>query len=302
MSSPGRLRHRVGQAIAEQGLWEPGMAVVVAVSGGLDSVVLLDLLRQTRDWHGGILQVATVDHGTRPDSAADADWVAELARAWQLPCARFQLALGEGASEEVCRQGRRAALLSLDADRIALAHHRDDQAETVLLHLVRGAGTGGLASMAWCHGPWARPLLNTSRAELEAWAEHRDLSWREDPTNHQGRYLRNRIRRELMPLLEELRPGATAAMARSARLAADDAALLDALARQEDQPEQGPWEVEWLRSTPAPLVRRVLLRAAPELGSRHLDALLAAADRGHGAVELPGGRWLRIRRGRLRLE
>ncbi len=292
----------MGQAIAEQGLWEPGMTVAVAVSGGLDSVVLLDLLRQTRDWHGGILQVATVDHGTRPGSAADADWVVELARTWQLPCARFQLGLGEGASEEVSRQGRRQALLSLDADRIALAHHRDDQAETVLLHLLRGAGTGGLASMAWRHGPWARPLLGTPRMALAAWAAHGQLSWREDPTNRQGRYLRNRVRAELMPLLEDLRPGASEALARTARLAAEDAALLDRLAREQHQPEGGPWSVDWLRATPAPLVRRVLLRAAPELGARHLDALLAAADRGHGAVALPGGRRLRVRRGRLRLE
>ncbi len=164
-------------------------------------MVLLDLLVASAGVHGGRLSVVTVDHGTRPGSAEDAAFVAARAEELGLACVVARLDLGEGASEDTCRRGRYAAFAALDVDRVALAHHRDDQAETALLALIRGG---------------------VSRAELAAWAEARGLRWRDDPTNDSPRFLRNRVRHEVIPLLDGLRAGAAEALARAATHAAQD--------------------------------------------------------------------------------
>lgn len=283
-----RLRHRVLEAIRRHALWSPGDRVAVAVSGGLDSVCLLDLLLVTQRHHGAVLSVVTVDHGLRPTSADDAAFVEQLAH--PLPVIRANLALGT-ASEAESRAARYAVLAALDVDRVALAHHRDDLAETVLLHLLRGTGTLGLAGVRWRRDRYVRPLLDTSRAELAAWAAARSLEWREDETNRDRSLLRNRLRHEVLPSLEDLRPGATRALARSARIAAADAEALDRLADADPHTISSDcWPTVWVASAPEAVVRRALLRAAPELGSRSLDAVISAATRGRGRVPLPGGR------------
>jgi len=276
--STGRLRHRIGEVIAVHHLWEAGDRVAVAVSGGLDSVSLLDLLLTTRDWHGGVMSVVTVDHGTRPGSTTDADFVEALAADAGLPCTRANPAV-VSSSEEALREARYGIFESLEVEAIALGHHRDDQAETLLTQLLRGAGSRGLGGMRWRRGRYVRPLLDISRAEILQWARHRGLAWREDPTNANPRYLRNRIRSEVLPLLEEIRPGAGTSLARSAsNLAADDAYLAQL-------GERGPpWPLDWIRDTPPALVRRAL---AARLGSAGLvEAALKIAARGSGALEL----------------
>src|SRR5688500_10188272 len=120
-----RLRHRVLDAIRRHHLWSPADRVAVAVSGGLDSVVLLHLLLSTRRSHGAVRSVVTVDHGLRPDSAEHASFVESLAADHGLHCVRANLSLGE-ASEADARHARYAVLDSVDADHVALAHHRDD--------------------------------------------------------------------------------------------------------------------------------------------------------------------------------
>lgn len=273
----GRLRHRVGAAVRDHGLWAPGARVAVAVSGGLDSVVLLDLLVDTRAWHGATLSVVTVDHGVREGSGADADFVEDLARAHGLPCTRATLGLGS-ASEAGMRDARRAVFDALDVDRVATAHHRDDQVETVLLRLLRGSSSAGLAGIRWTRGRMVRPLLSTSRAEIEEHARERGLSWREDPTNAALDAERNRVRHLLVPALDAVRPAAREAIARTAaRLAEDDAALAE-LARRADPGDLWPWEA--LAAAPDALVRRWLLARAPAAGSADVDAALAAVRRG----------------------
>ncbi len=296
MSGVGRLRHRVGARIVEHALWSPGDRVAVAVSGGLDSVSLLDLLVETASWHGARLSVVTIDHGARPGSSDDAAFVEALAGARGLACVRADLALGPS-SEAQLRRARYGVLDALEVDRVALAHHADDQAETVLMHLVRGTGTTGLSGMSWRRGRYVRPLLATRRAEVEAWAAHRGLEHREDPTNDDPAFLRNRVRREVLPLLEALRPGATGAIARSAALAAADDALLTSLV----DPPEGDWPLSWVRDTPEPLVRRALLARLPGVGASHLDAVMSAARRGSGRIELPGGGEVTVEGERLRI-
>lgn len=166
-------------------------AVVVAVSGGVDSVVLLDILVQVNDYD---LIVAHFDHGIREASAADADFVRQLAARYGLPFEAKREELGAAASEELARQRRYAFLRQVatrvDA-RLATAHHQDDLIETVCINLIRGTGWRGLAPMnatVW------RPLLDMSKAEVVRYAIEHNLEWREDETNDSLRYLRNRVR------------------------------------------------------------------------------------------------------------
>ncbi|MBX2797972.1 MAG: tRNA lysidine(34) synthetase TilS [Myxococcales bacterium] len=302
MSTPGRLRHRVGACIVERGLWSEGDRVAVAVSGGVDSVSLLDLLCATQSWHAGQLSVITVDHAVRPDSSADADFVEQLAAERDLPCSRFELALSERPSEAEMREARYAVMDALDVERVALGHHRGDLAETVLINLIRGTGSSGLSGMAHRRGRYVRPLLDLSREDVMAWAQHRNLQFREDPTNRDSRFLRNRIRNEVLPLLERIRAGSEASIARSARVVASDDALLMQLADDAAASlRTGSIGTDWISTTPEPLVRRKLLALDTSLTAAQIDAALRAAHRGHGDVHLPGGRVIRVRSGALRI-
>lgn len=189
--------------------------VLVACSGGLDSVVLLDVavarLGEAR------VMVGHVDHGVRPDSPEDAAFVAQVAERAGVASATRRLQ-PPATDEATLRELRYAALEALrvesGAEFVFLAHHRDDQAETVLMRVLR---EGRLAGMPQIRGPWVRPLLGVPRRALLAHARRRGLSWREDPSNADLGFLRNRIRRELMPLLESrYRPGIARRLARSA--------------------------------------------------------------------------------------
>lgn len=195
-------------AVAERltRLAKPGERVLVAVSGGPDSVALLALLAEGRALHGRALTVGHVDHGIHPDSGAVSDAVHGLARRFEVPFVRERLSLGREASETVARRGRRAALRALatqvGAERIALAHHADDQVETVLLRALRGTGPAGLAAMAPRRGPWIRPLLEWSASDLAGFVAAAGLSAWQDPANRDPRHDRSWIRTALLPLLE----------------------------------------------------------------------------------------------------
>ncbi|HEX6308807.1 MAG TPA: tRNA lysidine(34) synthetase TilS [Longimicrobiales bacterium] len=195
--------------------------VLVALSGGIDSVVLLHLLRFHTDCD---VAAAHFDHAMRSTSGADALWVRGLCGAWDVP---LQSARAEDApqSEAAARELRYEFLLAaadvLAVDAILTAHHADDQAETVLLRLARGTGLPGVAGIPARRGIIVRPLLPFTRAELEAYAAAHRLRWREDATNRELRYVRNRIRHRVLPELERVYPGATRRIARLARAAAE---------------------------------------------------------------------------------
>lgn len=216
------LVHEIGRSIQDYALWAPGDRVAVAASGGADSTALLHLLVETAGWHKGILSVAHFDHGLRPESAADAAFVRDQAGALGLP-----FTLGEGrlgsASEAEARAARLAFFDAVPADRVALGHHARDQAETVLFRLIRGTGPGGLAGIPRRRDRLVRPLLDVDPEDLRAFLRERGVPWREDPTNADPRYTRNRIRAEVLPLLEDVRPGATRAIARTAAAIAEPA-------------------------------------------------------------------------------
>lgn len=182
------------------------MKYVVAVSGGLDSVVLLDMLAKVKAHQPSVeLVVAHVDHGIRSDSSADAEHVKHLAMKYGLPYEQVCLELGPVTSEEIAREARYKALETIrvrhHADGLITAHHEDDLLETILLNFQRGTGWRGLASLRTSEERY-RPLLPVSKASLIRYAIDNELSWREDSTNNDVRYTRNYIRHGVMPKLD----------------------------------------------------------------------------------------------------
>jgi tRNA(Ile)-lysidine synthase len=234
-----RVADLAAKALAGVGVPQDGDGVAVAVSGGADSLALLHALRVLSGPRRWRLAVLTVDHGLHPGSAADAAFVADHAKSLGLPARVLTLtpadldahhAAGpEGAARAARYAALRAAADTLGCQWLATGHTLDDQAETVLLQLLRGAGPDGLAGIPVRSGRLLRPLLAVRRAETRASCTATGLPWREDPTNATDGPLRNRVRHHLLPLLEQLRPGATRTLARTATLAADERAWLDPL-------------------------------------------------------------------------
>lgn len=286
------------------GLLPDGAAVVVALSGGLDSVVLLHLLRFVEP--GRLrLHAAHFDHRMRPDSRADADWARGLCLAWGVPLeigVANAPARGEADARALRHSFLRDVAATLGADRIATAHHADDQAETVLFRLIRGSGLLGAAGIPARNGILVRPLLPFRRAQLEAWARAAGIAYRLDPTNLDARFDRNRIRNEVLPLLESIRPGAAASLARFAVRAAEaraalgpivDRAASEAMMVAPDGALTLATEV-LLRYHPhvrARVLRRALRHRGIVLGAAGTQAALQFIREGTsgGMLALPGG-------------
>ena len=176
---------------------EPGR-YIVAVSGGVDSVVLLDMLRQQSDLE---LIVAHYDHGIRSDSKEDRLHVQKLAAQYGVPCIYAEGGLGERASEAQARAARYRYFHEMrrthNAQAIITAHHQDDLLETAILNLIRGTGRKGLTALSSSETT-IRPLLGFTKRSLVRYAEEQGLVWREDSTNENEKYLRNYIRRRLL--------------------------------------------------------------------------------------------------------
>lgn len=289
--------------------------LVLAVSGGPDSTAMLRGAARLvesgeRRWR---LTVAHLDHALRPESEDDAQFVADAASALDVPCLVRRtdvaaVARDEGRSiEEAAREARYRFLEEVAGGEalIATAHTADDAAETVLLNLVRGSGLAGARGIPARRGRIVRPLLGERRATLRALLDEAGIAYRLDPSNTDPAHLRNRVRAELMPLLEGLRPGAVDRIGAFARLAADDDALLDELAAAELTHRTRDAAIDW-RDPPAPALGRRILRLAigePAPSSGRIEALLDAAtgDRGALTIELGGGRSATIAQRTIRL-
>ncbi len=183
---------------------EPGI-YVLAVSGGVDSMVLLDLFSQAAKQDGQHkLVIAHLDHGIRQDSTLDKQLVQKTSKLLGLPFVYDQLNLGAGASEAEARKKRYAFLdkvkNSSGAKAIVTAHHQDDVLETAIINIIRGSNRKGLTSLSSRQG-YFRPLLTYSKADLIKYAKQNNLVWREDSTNQDTNYLRNYIRQRITPRL-----------------------------------------------------------------------------------------------------
>jgi tRNA(Ile)-lysidine synthase len=182
----------------------------------------------------------------------------------------------------------------------------DDAAETVLINLLRGSGLSGARGIPARRDRIVRPLIGERRSELRAWLDGAGVRYRLDPSNDDAGFLRNRVRREVLPVLEELRPGAVEAIGRFASLASDDDALLDALAAAELVRRRGDRGIDWSRPPDRALGRRVLRLAIghPPPSAERIEAVLDAAEgpRGGVAIELGAGRRAVIQERRIALD
>ena len=253
--------------------------VTAAVSGGADSVALLQVLHALAETEGFFLSAAHVDHGLRETSAMDAEFVRDMCRQLEVPCQVFRVQV-DGKSEDAARTARyealKAACDAFQAPVLALAHHERDQAETMLLHLFRGSGSGGLSAMA--ERSWRafheaggvllwRPFLNVPPEALRLAMTARGIPWREDETNAGDDYLRNYIRHQILPVILERIPKAEQAMSRAAKiLSEEDAYFRHEAKRFLDRDENACLlpPCRWVRFAPLlrlhPALRRYVLR------------------------------------------
>lgn len=293
-----------------------GGTLLVAVSGGRDSVCLLHYLASLP--RNFTVAAAHLDHGQRPTAGRDVAFVRELCQKLDVPCyvERADVpALARAAGVGLEEAGRRArydfflrTAEAIGAQRIATAHHADDQAETVLLNLLRGTGPQGLAGIPPVRGPIVRPLLQTTRREIEDYLHQHGLTWVEDETNQDESLKRNLLRRQLMPQLEQLHGGAAGNICRAAELLRQEDAFLDELAAAYVPPEGATAQRTRLLSAP-PVLRLRALRLLTErlpVGKKdftaaHYRAMSELLESG-GLLELPGHTRALCRGDELRLE
>ncbi|MDH5696295.1 MAG: tRNA lysidine(34) synthetase TilS, partial [Dehalococcoidia bacterium] len=319
---PPTLEQRVLSFIEQHHLVSGSEKLLVAVSGGPDSVCLLHILVKLQEELTAKLHVAHLNHQLRgAESEADADYVSDLAHQWGIPATierrdvtgyqkQQRLSL-----EEAAREVRYSFLTqvagSIRADRVAVGHTKDDHIETILLHLIRGAGTRGLRGLQ-PYTEWQsktgsliiiRPLLEISHQETEDYCRHHRLAPRLDASNLSLSPLRNRIRHQLLPLLQSYNPRVAEALLRTSRIASDDIDFVDKEIAQlwnriaQQRGETIILDKKRFDQLP-PTLKRYLLRASAEklLGSakdiemRHIEEMMSALTKPAGKrLSLPGG-------------
>lgn len=218
-----------------------GDRLVVALSGGIDSVVLLHLLHSLQKDRGFQLSALHVNHGLSPNADAWQAFSQELCTEWGIPLDIIRVEVERDASagpEAAARRARYDAFAQVDAEWLLLAHHRGDQAETLILNLLRGTGVSGAAAMPVVREfpgrpglRILRPLLEATREEISAYAQAGNLAWVDDESNGETRYARNFLRQEVFPLLRERFPGCDAVLARAAAHFSESDGLLEQLAQ-----------------------------------------------------------------------
>ena len=289
-----------------------GKRLLIALSGGADSVALTAMLAECREELSIHLEAAHLDHGIRPESAADAEFCRKLCEGLDIPfhlksidvpaeAARMGLGL-ETAARELRYAYLESVRIETRSDYIVLAHHMDDQAETVLMHLARGAGPGGLCGMRMFSGRLYRPLLGCRKAELTDYVRSIGLSWREDSTNAVADTPRNAIRLNAIPAIEKSYPQFARAVSRYALSAQIEDDFVSECADSWLQGRAGKADFGLLidlDELPHPAVlRRALIAACPvQLDSNRLNALHALCEARKGKFDL-GRDWLAERTGR----
>jgi tRNA(Ile)-lysidine synthase len=309
------LLQQVRRSILRHALLPPGSRVLVGISGGSDSVALTRALLALAPTSGfTVTGLAHLNHQLRESAARDEEFCSTLAGQLGLPFVAERVDVSAHAArhglstEDAARRLRydflERAALGAGATRVAVGHTLDDQAETVLLKLMRGAGPGGLGGVYPKKGIVIRPFIEASRDELRAWLASIGQAWVEDETNADLSNPRNRVRHRVLPELDAAYGGSTrGAIARSAELAREDGQWLDDLveARYRELVTSGQdclqVDVATLLAEPPALQRRVILRATRsrsggrEVGLEHVELVLAVL-RGHArAADVPGSRW-----------
>ena len=316
------LHHQIRRTIQKHGLCPAGSRLLVGLSGGSDSVALVLLLQELAHHDAfTVVSLAHLNHRLRCTAARDEQFCRDFAARVGLPMVVESIDVGSYAQtqrlsvEDAARRLRYDFLhrvaKSSSADRIVVGHTRDDQAETFLLKLIRGAGLTGLGGIYPRRGIVVRPLLDVGRTDLRRYLESKSQSWVDDETNEDLANPRNRIRHRVLPELD-LAAGAAAgpAIARAAAIGREDGQWLDELGsrRFDALIAQGNTgleiDVSGLLAEPPPLRRRVVLAAlrlaAPnrEIGFDHVEAALEVAAGEMAGVDVPGTR-VELRRGKM---
>ena len=292
----------------------PGEHILAAVSGGRDSCVMLHILQFLRNEMGFTLSVAHFDHGLRPASASEQQFVRDMAVSYELDFyggSADVTALAMGHSiEDAARRARyaflRQAARQADAHYIATAHHAQDQAETLLLHLLRGSGLEGLAAIAPQEGDLLRPLLSALPRQIEEYCSVHNLQFCQDESNADTRFLRNRIRLDILPQLFKINPRLLYSLSATADICREDNALLDAWAEAAMDELWLPREqavAEGIFSLPPALQRRILRKAVNHAAGEEIILSFAQTEaalnlKEEQSTSIKGG-WLVYRRGAL---
>lgn len=287
------MLNKLERFIRQHDLIVPGERVICAVSGGADSMALMMGLYLLRDKMGFFLEAAHFNHCLRgQESDDDESFVRDFCQGMQIPfhCGREQVIPGKKGLEAAARDARYGYFAKLDG-KIATAHTADDNAETVLMHMVRGTGLKGLGGIAPCRGNIIRPMLNITRAEIIDFLDDYHIRYRTDSSNLEDVFLRNRLRHHVLPLLTQENPRFTENLSAMAlRLRLDEEAL------QKFSNAEEPLTVSELIKKPAAIRYRILEAFLKNHGVRepeaeHLllsDALLFS-DCPSAKVNLPGG-------------
>ena len=278
------------EAARESGLVRPGEPLLVMVSGGGDSVALLDIAQRL----GAAISALHVNYALRPDSQLDEALVQQLCGERNIPLTVEQVRLStEGGNlQERARDARYALAEDLAVGDFAAAHTASDQAETVLYRLAVSPGSRALHGMAPRRGRLVRPLLGVTREEVREYLRARGLEWREDPSNADRRFARARVRHDVIDALRELSPAAERTIAETARQLREEADVLDAVVTEAVKELGGGPAVllAALREHP-PAVRRLVLRelARQALSQHELDEIFGLGERGSKSLDLGGG-------------
>ena len=295
------------RVLQDTGIWGSGQICLVAVSGGMDSVTLLHGLNKLSIQGQFKLRVAHLNHLLREEAGSDADFVRELCSRYGLPCTVGRANVSKwakGQSLEMAARTIRHDFLqqtarAYKASYIFLAHHGNDQAETLLLRLARGTSLTGLAGIRLMQGNLVRPFLTLQRRDLAQYARVEGLRWVEDISNQDERYARNRVRHEIIPQMEMLNPACVEAMSRTARLLARDEDFIAQLAdKAASSVKEFPEGVRWPCQELSPaLLSRVVVRMMAISGmnvieNEDVEAVMSLALHGHNGERfcLPQGR------------
>lgn len=297
------LRARFLRFVRRRRLFSQGDRVLVALSGGVDSVVLLHLLHNCRYLLGIEVVAAHFDHAMRADSAADADWVKAFCEARQIKLV-MERSHRPLHGETDARIERYRFLQDVrqrhSCNRVATAHHADDQAETILFRLLRGTGLRGLAGIPLKRGPFVRPLLPFRKQALIDYATSHNLPHRDDPTNEELKYVRNRIRHLVIPALQIVRPDAVRAVLKMARHAARTESAWNSLLKEQEAVVETashkdvielarPKLLEYHAEFRARLMRRYLRRFGIVPARAHTASVLHFVERAQSGAVLPLG-------------
>lgn len=304
---------QVWKTIEQSHMFEPGDGVLLGVSGGPDSMALLDILDGKKEDYGIHLYVVHVNHKLRVEAEEEAAYVERICKERSIPFKLFEVDVTayakkyhmsfEQAGHEVRFESFRKAGKEWKIDKIALGHHKDDKVETVLMHLIQGAGLEGLAAMPRKEGKLVRPLLETSKQELIAYCEEKGLKYYTDQTNLEEDCLRNRIRLNLLPELEAYNPNIREGILRMEESVSAD---LDHLEEETEKlmaaygkTEEGEvsFPIETLKELSLSLKRRVLRRmyriltgTERNLTFKHTEDMrkLALSEKEGRRLSLPG--------------